>query len=241
MANFENILTKLAENTGAVTVVTDVKTQKAQIEADAPKVWADFKTYLAEVNYSLTPTKRILCDVGGMTASDYTKLTNYLDTVRAVIIDWQSAKMRLDDDTLTKTKRKEIEALCEIKRGDVYCALKGIKGIFDIDCKSKPSDIDWLASRVITVRYRDRTNIRIGYTLSVGGSMSVLSNIFKLVSASHDGQTALINAGTALIKRKGEGIKSAVAELSAAEKVVLVPTAPDADGKAGVTRKVIKE
>lgn len=214
MTNFNAIISRLTENTSDITVVTDVKTQRQQIEDAAPTTWTEFKTYLSEVNYVLTPTKRVLCDVGGMTAADYARLTNLLDVVRACIIDWQSSKMRLDDTELSKAKRKEIAELCENKRSAVYAAIKGIKSVFDIDTKSKPTDIDWLASRVVTIRYRDRTNIKLGYTLSVSGNMAILSNIFKLVSASHDGQTALENAQAKLIKKNAGGIKSAIAELT---------------------------
>lgn len=217
MTNFNSIIDKLTENTAAVTVVTDVKTQRQQIEDAAPTVWADFKIYLSSVNYVLTPTKRILCDVGGMTAADYTRLTNLLNVVRACILDRQSAKMRLDSDDLSKSKKKEITDLLNIKEKAVYTALKGVKALFAIEGKCKPSDVDWLASRVVTVKYRDRTNIKLGYTLSVSGNMAILSNIFKLVSASHDGQTALENAQSALLKKNADGIKSAVEELTALE------------------------
>ena len=142
--------------------------------------------------------------------------------------------------------------MCENAQRSVYAALKGIKVLLGINIKATPSDCQWLASRCITVKYRDRTNIKLGYTLSVAGSMSILGNIFKLVSAQADAQTALENAQAALIKRKAEGIKAAITEIIAlpddsdstqagTEKIVLVPTAPDADGKAGVTRKTIKE
>lgn len=221
MTNFNSIIEKLTENTAAVTVMTDVKTQRQQIEDAAPTVWADFKIYLASVNYVLTPTKRVLCDVGGMTAADYTRLTNLLNVVRACILDRQSAKMRLDSDDLSKAKRKEVTDLLNIKEKAVYTALKGVKAIFDIGGKCKPSDVDWLASRVVTVKYRDRTNIKLGYTLSVSGNMAILSNIFKLVSASHDGQTALENAQSALLKKNADSIKSAVEELTALETAQL--------------------
>lgn len=217
MTNFNAIIDRLTENTSAITVVTDVKTQRQAIEDAAPKTWADFKTYLASVNYVLTPTKRILCDVGGMTAADYTRLTNLLNVVRACILDRQSAKMRLDGDDLSKAKKKEIAELLNVKEKAVYTALKGVKAIFDIDGKCKPSDVDWLASRVVTVKYRDRTNIKLGYALSVSGNMAILSNIFKLISASHDGQTALENAQSALLKKNADGIKSAVEELTTLE------------------------
>jgi hypothetical protein len=214
MTNFKNILDRLTENTATVTVVTDVKTQRQAIEDAAPTVWTDFKNYLAEVNYVLTPTKRVLCEVGGMTAADYTRLTNLLNVVRACILDRQSAKMRLDSDDLSKAKKKEIVDLVNVKEKAVYTALKGVKTLFDIDGKCKPSDVDWLASRVVTIRYRDRTNIKLGYTLAVSGNMAILSNIFKLISASHDGQTALENAQSALLKKNADGIKSAVKELT---------------------------
>lgn len=217
MTNFNAIIDRLTENTSAVTVVTDVKTQKAQIEAAAPSTWTEFKVYLASVNYTLTPTKRILCDVGGMTAADYTKLSDFLTVARACMIDWKSAKMRLDSADLSKAKKKEIIDLVNVKEKAVYTALKGIRHIFDIEGKCKPSDIEWLANRVITVKYRDRVNIKLGYTLSASGNMSVLSNIFKLISASHDAETALDNAQARLLKKNADGIKSAVEELTALE------------------------
>lgn len=217
MNTFTSIIDRLTENTSGIAVVADVKTQRTTIEENAPKTWVDFKAYLATVNYTLIPTKRILCDVGGMTAAEYTRLTDFLNVLRACLVDWQSAKMRLDTD-LTKTKRKEICDLVEMKSKAVYAALKGVKHIFDITVKSKPSDIEWLANRAITVKYRDRTNIKLGYTLSVSGNMAILSNIFKLVSASHDGQTALENAQSNLVTRNAAGIKSGIAELTALEK-----------------------
>lgn len=215
--NFSAIISRMTENTSKITVVTDVKTQKTALEDNAPKVWTEFKPYLASINYTLTPTKRILCDIGGMTAADYTRLTDFLNVVRACIIDWQSAKMCLDNADISKAKRKEIMKLINTKEKAVYTALKGVKGIFDIEGKCKPSDIEWIANRVITVKYRDRTNIKLGYTLSVSGNMSILSNIFKLVSAAHDGQTALENAQSTLIKKNADGIKSALKELTALE------------------------
>ena len=213
-ADFTAIIDRLSSISGGITVIADAKTQKAQIEAAAPTTWTEFKSYLASVNYTLTPTKRILCDVGGMTAADYTRLTDFLTVLRACIIDWRAAKMRLDSADLPKKKKAEITNLVNIKEKAVYTALKGIRGIFDIGGKCKPSDIDWLSSRVITIKYRDRTNIKLGYTLSVSGNMAILSNIFKLVSASHDGQTALENAQVKLIKKNAAGIKAAVKELT---------------------------
>ncbi|EXM38519.1 hypothetical protein RASY3_14405 [Ruminococcus albus SY3] len=215
LPDFASALARLSENTGTVSVVLDIKSQKALIEENAPDNWDEFKAYLASVNYCLTPTKRILCDVGGMTAADYTRLTGYLDTMRYTLTDWVSCQRRLDTPNIPKAKKKEIAVLCENAQRSVYAALKGIKVLLGINIKATPSDCQWLASRCITVKYRDRTNIKLGYTLSVVGSMTILSNIFKLVSAQADAQTALENAQAALIKRKGEGIKTAIAEITA--------------------------
>lgn len=214
VTDFTAIINKLTRISGGVTVIADVKTQREAIEAAAPKTWTEFKVYLASVNYTLTPTKRILCDVGGMTAAEYTRLSDFLTVARACMVDWKSAKMRLDDTSLSKARKKEISDLVNVKEKAVYTALKGIRHIFDIEGKCKPSDIEWLASRVITVKYRDRTNIKLGYTLSVSGNMTILSNIFKLVSASNDGQTALENAQVKLLKKNADGIKAAVKELT---------------------------
>ena len=252
LPNFATALARLSANTADPVVIMDVKSQKALLEENAPRTWDEFKMYLAQINYVLTPTKRILCDIGGMTAADYARLQGHLDCLRYCMTDWVSCKRRLDTEGLTKAKKKDIAALLENAQRSVYAALKGVKNILGIENKATPTDCDWLASRCVTVKYRDRTNITLGYTLSVSGSMSILSNIFKLVSAQADASTALENAQAALIKRRAEGIKAAIAEMTAlpddsdsaqagGEKVVLVPTAPDADGTAGVTRKAVKE
>ena len=76
LPNFASAIARLSENTSGVSVVLDVKAQKALIEENAPDSWEEFKVYLASVNYCLTPTKRILCDVGSAVSADLIRLTS---------------------------------------------------------------------------------------------------------------------------------------------------------------------
>lgn len=159
------------------------------------RTFTEFCDYMKSVNYCLTPTKKLLCEVGGMTAADWSKLNNALDVVRCCLLDWRTSKRLLDDTQLTKSKAKAVATLVEAKRGNVYGALKLIKLILGVDIKATPNDIEWLAGRCITAKYRNSTNIKAGYKFDICGNMSVLSNIFKLFSAQTDAEAALIDAG----------------------------------------------
>lgn len=160
------------------------------------RTFTEFCDYMKLVNYCLTPTKKLLCEVGGMTASDWAKLNNALDVVRCCLLDWRISKRLLDDSQMTKNKIKAVTALVETKRANVYGALKLIKLILGVDIKATPNDIEWLAGRCITAKYRNSTDIKSGYKFDICGNMTVLSNIFKLFSAQSDAEAALTNAGT---------------------------------------------
>ena len=97
---------------------------------------------------------------------------------------------------MTKSKVKAVTALVEIKRSNVYSALKLIKMILGVDIKATPNDIEWLSGRCITAKYRNSTNIKSGYKFDICGNMTVLSNIFKLFSAQADAETALTDEAT---------------------------------------------
>ena len=159
------------------------------------RTFTEFCDYMKSVNYCLTPTKKLLCEVGGMTAADWVKLNNALDVIRCCLLDWRASKRLLDDSQMTKSKVKAVTALVEIKRSNVYSALKLIKMILGVDIKATPNDIEWLSGRCITAKYRNSTNIKSGYKFDICGNMTVLSNIFKLFSAQADAETALTDAG----------------------------------------------
>ena len=157
------------------------------------RTFTEFCDYLKSVNYCVTPTKKLLCDIGGMTAADYTVLTKALDVVRYCILDWRVTKRLLNDSTMTKSKEKAVLALIEDRRSNVYGSLKLIKELLGVDIKATPSDIEWLAGRCITAKYRNSTDIRNGYKFEICGSMTVLANIFKLFSAQSDADAVLSN------------------------------------------------
>ena len=191
----EGWLTAKTENNVTFFEVTNDNTaQEGQTYYMAVRrTFTEFCDYLKAVNYCVTPTKKLLCEVGGMTAADYTQLTNALDIVRYCILDWRSTKRLLDDTTITKSKGKAVMALVEDRRSNVYGALKLIKALLGVDIKATPSDIEWLAGRCITAKYRNTTDIKSGYKFEICGSMTVLANIFKLFSAQSDADTALEN------------------------------------------------
>lgn len=179
------------------------------------KTFTEFCAYLKEVNYCITPNKRILCDVGSMTAADYTRLNAFLDVIRYCLLDWYSTKRLLDDAAISAKKRKAVEGLLESKRSEVYTALKGIKIILGVDIKATPSDISWLAGKSITAKYRNSTDIKLGYKFDICGNMTLLSNIFKLFSAQSDADSKIEDAAKRIATKNKKALQAAVSELRA--------------------------
>lgn len=150
-----------------------------------------FCAYGQATNWAFSVNRTLLCGKKdgsvkgcGMTPAQFTDLSNQLTCLNAVLLDYISADMRYKNaGTLSKAKETELKKLVARCENSAFAVLKAIKSVFHIETKCTRWDISMLAYASVTIKYRDRSNVRAGYTFGQCSTMTLLNKVLRLDSA----------------------------------------------------------
>ena len=153
--------------------------------------WGAFCTYGQATNWAFSVNRTLLCGKKdgsvkgcGMTSAQFTDLSNQLTCLNALLLDYISADMKYKNaGTLSKAKETELRKLVARCENSAFAVLKAIKSVFRINTKCTRWDISMLAYASITIKYRDRSNVRAGYTFGHCSTMTLLNKVLRLDSA----------------------------------------------------------
>ena len=199
-----------------VTVIKSVKEQKAELSADidglskgasaikdAAERFHAFCVIGNNTGWSFTVDRTMLCGKKdgtvqgvGMTDAEYQTLKDRLSALSYSLIAFTAAKMRLD----SASEQKAIDLTAQVKRhkNSAFLSLKAIKTTFNIDVPCTSTDIDFLSAKAVNLVYKDKGNIKAGYTFKPVGVNSLLNTVLRYCrmagrAKSIEGLTAINN------------------------------------------------
>ena len=170
--------------------IADYSVQRIAINNDLATItdFAKFCEYGNSVNWCFTVNRVLL--VGseksgiaghGMTKAEYTTLNEWLTALSQSCIAYVSADMAVK--LASGNKLKECEKLRGRVENDCFVLLKAIKNKFGIETPCTRWDIAVLCYMAISIKYRDRTALKNGYTLGCVSNITLLNKVLRLNSA----------------------------------------------------------